>query len=486
MINRRTVVLIRPDFGESLQFMYKQQNPPIGIGYLASYLEQHGYEVHVLDLSIKRVYFSTVVEFITKKKPIFVGISSLTAYYMGAKKLALELRNHLPDLILVMGGVHPSFLPECVIRECNANFVVIGEGEMTLLELTRAIENGETDFSMIKGIAYKDGDEIKFTVNRDLIADLDSLPMPAWYKINPNKYPKNPHGGISKYDRVAPIISSRGCPYSCHYCASCKFWKQRIRFRSPEKVVDEIQYLHKNFGIREIHFWDDNITLKRDHIISICKEIIKRGLNVMAFNAPNGVKVDTLDKTVLRWMKAAGFYALTYAIESGSRLILRDVGKKIDLAKIVRNIIIAHNLGIKLNSFFMIGFPGETMETIRKTMQFANSVPLDYRTFFILKPLPGSKIFLDWTGSKDMMDYDWDEMKCYLEASDLKINELPPELIKKMHKKAQNINFIPPSRLINFIFNLIRFSHLSQMKLQVERFVHVIAGYNIAVYHETS
>ncbi|HME54241.1 MAG TPA: radical SAM protein [Candidatus Lokiarchaeia archaeon] len=484
MEDRRTIVLIRPDFNSLTQYIYKQVNPPIGLGYLASYLEEHDFVVHVLDLALRRVEFNDLVEFIKKKNPLLVGLSALTAYYSGMKILARKLKQVLPGIVLVLGGVHASSLPECAIKECNADFAVIGEGEETLLELARAIEYGDSDYSMIKGIAYHDGDEVKITANRELIVNLDALPMPAWQKINPNKYPKIPHGTILKYTRIAPILSTRGCPFDCAYCASCRFWGQRIRFRSPAKIVDEIQYLHEKFGIREIHFWDDNLTLKRDHIIGICREIIKRKLNHMAFSTPNGVKVDTLDIEVMRWMKAAGFYSFTFAVESGSPRILLEMGKKISLAKIVQNTVIAHDLGIKLNSFFMIGFPGDTIETIRRTMQLANSIPLDYRTFFILKPLPGSKIFLDWVRSRDLLDYDWDDLKCYMEASDMKINQLSPAIITKMHKKAQNINYIPPRRLFNLLWIILRFFHFSQMKLQVERIVHVIAGYSMALYHD--
>jgi len=485
MEDRKTIVLIRPDFSSLTQYIYKQVNPPIGLGYLASYLEENGYVVHVIDLALKRVEFNDLVEYIKKSNPLLVGISALTAYYGGMKILSRNLRQALPNIVLVLGGVHPSSVPKYAINECNADFVVIGEGEETLLELARAIEYGDTDYAMIKGIAYHEGDEVKITAKRDLIADLDALPIPAWSKINPNTYPKIPHGTILKYTQIAPILSTRGCPFECAYCASCRFWGQKIRFRSPSKIVDEIQYLHEKFGIREIHFWDDNLTLKRDHIIGICKEIIKRKLNHMAFSTPNGVKVDTLDVKVMRWMKAAGFYSFTFAIESGSSRILREMGKKISLAKIVQNTVIAHEIGIKLNSFFMIGFPGDTMETIRKTMQLANSIPLDYRTFFILKPLPGSKIFIDWARSRDLLNYDWDDLKCYMEASDLEINQLPPDLIQKMHKKAQNINFIPPKRLFNLLWIILRFFHFSQMKLQVERIVHAIAGYSMALYHDS-
>ncbi|MBD3188953.1 radical SAM protein, partial [Candidatus Bathyarchaeota archaeon] len=293
MNKTRTIILIRPDFGKAIEYIYRQVNPPIGLGYLSSFLRTKGYRVFILDLAFRRLATRTVIEFIKKREPLFVGISALTAYYSEMKVIANRLREEIPELKIVLGGVHASSLPRESLIECKADFVVRGEGELAIWRLADALREDPAKIPSITGLAIRKGDEVIFTGKPELVDDLDELPMPAWHQINPNKYPKNPHGFLMIHEQVAPVFSTRGCPFECHYCASCRFWRRRIRFRSPKNVVDEIEYLHDRFGIKEIHFWDDNLTLKRSHIVGICREIIARGLNHMAFCTPNGVRVDT-------------------------------------------------------------------------------------------------------------------------------------------------------------------------------------------------
>ena len=480
---RPTIILIRPDFGKGLEYIYRQVNPPIGLGYLASYLTQNGFKVYILDLAFRRIGLDVLFSFIRKHKPLFVGLSALTAYYEPMKKLSNNIREMFPELTIILGGVHASSLPNLAIHECKADFVIIGEGEKTILELSDLLKKGNRNFSSIPGIAYKENNQVQLTEPRSLIDDLDTIPFPAWHKINPHKYPKNPHGFIMKFSKVAPIFSSRGCPFNCHYCASCRFWGQKIRFRSPENVVDEIQYLHEEFGIREIHFWDDNLTMKRSHIIGICKEIISRGLHHMRFSTPNGVRVDTLDYKIMRYMKAAGFYAMTFAVESGDKKILRENGKLMDLKKIIKNTVVAKKLGFLLNSYFMVGFPGDSEKTIRKTIQFAKSVPFDYRTFFLLKPLPGSKIFSEWTKGKDMLDFDWNGLSSYMQANRFVLKELSSDYLEKIHKKAHSENILRIPGLIKLLFISLTHFHFSQLKFEIERIIHIFFGYNVSVFN---
>ncbi len=476
------ILLVRPDFGKGMDFIYRQPNPPIGLGYLASSLSQRGFRVDIIDLTVKKITPDALVALIKKKQPLFIGLTSLTAYYIAMKQLALFLKAEVPSVPIVIGGVHPSSLPELAMEECMADFVVIGEGETTITELARHLESGQGDPSAIDGIAYRKGETIILTKKRELVRDLDSIPMPAWNKINPNKYPKNPHGYVMKHSKVAPVLSTRGCPFSCTYCASCQFWKQTIRFRSPKNVVDEIQYLHDEFGIREIHFWDDNITMKRAHITGICREILKRGLQNMAFSAPNGVRVDTLDEPLLRLMKKAGFYELTFAVESGSRKILKEMDKTINLKTIIKNTVIARKLGILMNSYFMLGFPGETEATIEKTIRFAKSIPVHYRTFFILTPLPGSKIFSSWFKSVELKDFDWDAISHYMKTNDLALHNLDEKYLTRMHRRAHNENNYRLGNFLTILWISVRYFHLSQIKFNIERMNHMITGYGTRVF----
>ncbi|MBD3188349.1 radical SAM protein [Candidatus Bathyarchaeota archaeon] len=231
-----------------------------------------------------------------------------------------------------------------------------------------------------------------------------------------------------------------------------------------------------------MHFWDDNLTLKRSHIVGICREIIARGLNHMAFCTPNGVRVDTLDEGLLLLMKRAGFYKLTFAVESGSRRILSENGKNTKLTTILRNTVLAKKIGFLLNSYFMMGFPGETEESIEKTIKIAKSFPLNYATFFLLKPLPGSKIFKEWAGDRDFLHFDWNNLSSYMQKNNFLLSELSPDYLSKAHKRAHREVILQVKMLASIIWISLKSFHFSQFKFNLERLVHLIFGYNSSIF----
>ncbi len=473
---KRNILLIRPQ----ISIAFSQSNPPIGLGYLASVLEREGLHVDIIDLSVTHITDSTLISFIKRKNPVFIGISALTAYYMEMKRISNLIKNELPSYPVVLGGIHASSLPVQSVIECKADFVVIGEGEATICELADTLLNNKNNFNKIKGIAFREGEQVYVNPSRDLIENLDTLPLPAWHKINPRHYPAVPHGFIMKYRPVSPIMSTRGCPFSCSYCASCQFWKKKIRFRNPTKVVDEIEYLNKKFGIREFHFWDDNLTLKRDHVHSICIEIIRRRLNI-ALATPNGIRVDTLDESILRLMRKAGFYQLTFAVESGSLMILRSNNKNTSLRTILKNTILAKQLGFDLNAFFMIGFPQESLETIRKTINFAKSLPFDMRSFFIVRPLPGSVLFNSWIQNRETLHFNWDNIN-FFRAND-SLSAINSKQLENWLKKAYNETIIRfPNILQYFHFRFVKYGHLYQIKFLVARVIFIILGFNVPTH----
>lgn len=468
---RNEIILLRPSF----QMIFSQENPPIGLGYLASYLERFGFTVHILDLSSIKITTKVLVEFIARRAPVFVGITALTAYYNSAKELARLIKKEFPSLPLVLGGVHASALPELSIVECGADFVVIGEGEATALELARGLMDGMTDFSQVRGIAYRAGNRVVINGPRGLLEDVDSLPMPAWHKINPNRYPRQPHGSIMMFKEVAPILSSRGCPYACDFCASCKFWGQRIRFRSPVKIVDEMEYLKRNFGTREFHFWDDNLTVKRSHIVGICKEILKRKLNI-AIAMPNGVRVDTLDEDLLKLMKRAGFYFLIFAVESWSKKVLLGYNKNTNLAKIARNVIIAKRLGFELGTYLILGFENSTIESMHRDIRFTKSLPFDLISFFLLKPLPGSKIFEIWADGKDLHDFDWSAINYF--NSKVATGNWETRVLDEIQDRAFKEFYLRlPALLRTIFYRFIKRGHLFQIKFYLQRLTYVFLGF---------
>ena len=466
------IILIRPKIKDMI---YEMPNPPIGLGYLASFVQKYNYKAYILDLAIQNITNETLIKLINKKKPLLIGISALTAYYTSLIDLSNKIKQKINDIPIVLGGVHPSTLPELSLRESGADFVVLGEGEQTLLELTQALDkNHSAKLEDVNGLGFLKNDEYIQTPPRELISNLDDIPFPAWHKINPLKYPKEPHGFILKYAKVAPIISTRGCPYNCTYCASCNFWGQKIRFRSPRNVVDEIEYLINKFGIREIHFWDDNLTMKPSHIIGICKEIINRGLKI-ACATPNGIRVDSLSKNILKWMKAAGFYYLLFAVESGSTKVLKSANKKTDLKIIARNAFLAKKIGFNLQSYFILGFPTDTEETMEKTIKMAKSLPFDFWGFFIMKPLPGSEIFKNWAKNKDLKGFEWSSLNYHSFKN--AISPLDEKILRKYFNRAFRA-VIMTKFFHTFYFRYIAYGNLAQLKYFIVRIIFFILGYN--------
>jgi len=379
--------------------------PHHGIGYMAAILRENGHEVHYIDCAILKQSYSKIISQIELLAPDAIGITALSPYYSEMKKLARML--HKLKIPIILGGEHVTTLPELSLKECGADFVVLGEGELTILELMNIWQDKEKR-KHIKGIAYIENNHFIRNPERELIQNLDELPFPAYDLINPLKYPIADSYFKVKRLPVTGIFTSRGCPYACSFCASSAFWKHHFRHRSPQKVVDEIEYLMKSFGIREIQIGDDYFNCSKKHIIEICREILRRKLD-LTLTCPNGLRIENIDEKLLTIMRKAGFYALTITFESGSQAILDGVNKKLNLRNVARNIKLAKKLGFFLKDYLVFGLPGETYETVRKTIQFAKSLPYDTIAVFIAKPIPGSSWFDQWSRNKDvsLLDYNW-------------------------------------------------------------------------------
>ncbi|HXI10140.1 MAG TPA: radical SAM protein, partial [Thermodesulfobacteriota bacterium] len=339
------VALTRPNYHSHLI------TPQLGLGYISSYLKGRGFETRIIDGLNLGLTNTEIVE--RCKGFDLVGINCLSDYYPRVAELTKLLKE--AGMRVVIGGPHASVLPAETLSGSGADFVVVGEGEETMLELCTTLKENRP-CAGIPGLLTRDSRHI---AKRPYIKDLDSLPFPDWKEMHPRTYKKAPHGGFVKKFPVAPITSTRGCPYECTFCASPDIWGRRIRYRSPGNVVDEIEYLVKEFGVREIHFEDDNLTLKRDHVTGICEQILERGIKV-SWATPNGIRVDTITPELLRLMKKSGCYFIAFGIESGNESILRNIKKDTDLATITRAVHQAHDAGLMTQGFFIFGLPGET------------------------------------------------------------------------------------------------------------------------------
>jgi anaerobic magnesium-protoporphyrin IX monomethyl ester cyclase len=381
---------------------------PLGLAYLAAYLEHHGHQVAVLDTlagygpSTHQIdgFFRVgmeedeIIQTTRAFAPDLVGLScAYTVQYPSTRATARAIKAGL-DVPIVIGGAHCSALPVEVLQDHCFDYVVVGEGEVPLLALCHALDK-RMACEHIKGLAFRNKDGSVHLVDKEPLAAVDSVPMPARHLFDMNQYIHSDfsHNGTTLRMPYATMITSRGCPLKCSFCSVHTIWGRNNRTRNAGQTVDEIEHLYREYGIREVHFEDDMLTLDRDRMIAICQEIVSRGLDI-AWTTPNGVFVNTLSPKLLTAMKSSGCYQLALAIESGNEKVLRDLMKKnvsLDYARqVVKNM---RELGMSIYFFFVIGMPGETESNILDTINYAKELLPDEAYFSIATPYPGTPLY---------------------------------------------------------------------------------------------
>jgi anaerobic magnesium-protoporphyrin IX monomethyl ester cyclase len=303
------------------------------------------------------------------------------------------------NITVVLFGLHPSSRPEACLENPDVDFVVVGEPEETVSELAEALDEGKHSFMGINGLGFRENGKTILNGKRCAIEDLDSLPFPDRHLLPMNVYAKavkqNPlRGEISKPYTI--VITSRGCPYNCVFCSNCIVWGKRWRPRSPKNVVNELEQIIETFGIEQVDFSDDNMTLDRQRMVEICDLIVERKLKFEWFT-PNGIRADSLDESLLRKMKAAGCKKIRIAPESGVQRVVNEViMKNQDLKAVEQAVMLCKKVGIKVGCFFVIGLIGETKADIEKTIEFAyklRGLGADTFIFSIAMPLYGTAFY---------------------------------------------------------------------------------------------
>lgn len=358
--------------------------PPIGLGYIAAVLKQDGHNVRIMDAAAYSL--KKIERLIQDANPQIVGLTCWTVERGQTFKVAKLIKESVPRAKIIVGGQHATAFPEHMFKLAHADVVVLGEGERTISELVRCIEEGR-DISDVKGIVYQKEREAIYTAPRELIEDLDKVPFPMYDDFELNKY-----GGLPERKTLTTaIVSSRGCPYNCIFCSSAVFWKKRWRPRSSENVLAEVEWLYEDYNVRSFIFFDDFFFLNKDRAIEICKGIIDRKLEV---DWVAEGRVNLVDSELLKWMKEAGCYRIDYGVESGSPKILKNINKKISIEQIKNAFDLTHEFGIKPVAYLMVGNPGETVETIGETLQLMQQIKPHYtNTGGILWILPNTEIY---------------------------------------------------------------------------------------------
>lgn len=381
----------------------------IGIGYLLAVLREAGHQVKFIDAYAEGVQhqemmpdnrvryglpFNEINQIIDEFRPDLIGISCpYTINAQDAYDLSRAIKTHNEGLKIVFGGSHSTVNWQFILENKYADFVVLGEGEKTIVELVDNLESPEK-YPQIKGLAYRVKEEISINEKRPFIEDLDKLPFPA-RDLMPFHLYKEAKNKVDHYNRFYPfqLITSRGCPGQCVFCSVKAIWGNTWRGRDPKKVADEIEELVTRYNAKEIHFMDDSISANRERMAQVCREIIQRKFKIY-WTTPNGIAIWTLSPETVKLMKQAGCYRLTFGLESGSKEVLNNfVNKHYDYAQATNLIKYANKLGIWTIGTFVLGFPYEKMNNMQDTINFGISSNIDFAVFYIATPLPGTKMY---------------------------------------------------------------------------------------------
>ena len=424
-MKRAKVLLISPPKGlfAGCPEKPKFQTHPQGLLYIASILQKNKHYVEILDAWSFGLNLDSIKIKIIDFNPHIVGITAMTILAYDAYLVAKVVKEIDSKIVTVMGGPHATALPEEPINTDNIDIAVIGEGEYTMVAICNQVAQGGEDLSEIRGIVYKCGKKVIKTDHAYRIEQLDKIPFPA-YHLLPSMADYNPPPHWGKKGKFASVITSRGCPYGCAFCCVSEAWGRKYRYRSPDNVVDELEFLNKKYSITFISFRDAVATLHKQRMIEICKGIIDRKLK-MKWNC--NAKAHEVDEELLRWMKKAGCKTIMYGIESGNEQILSQF-KRADKKFIEQAINLTHKIGITPYGYFMFGLPGETKETMRETIDFAKSLKLHQAGFTSVIPFPGTKLWDYCINHNLILTTDWSKY-------DLK--GLPPS--KHLNLKAEEI-----------------------------------------------
>ncbi len=352
--------------------------PSLGLGYIAAVLEKHGYPIQYVDMFASNVTLGKLRAFLAKEPPRYVGITTDVATINTSRDVARIVKKINSKCTVIVGGFNIGLYPEEILDFPYFDIGVIGEGELTIVDLMEKLEAG-IDLGTVPGIAYKQDGKIHRTGTREIIRDLDALPYPARHLMPTKNYISS----ISKLGYLTTMLASRGCPFNCLYCIK----DHNFRMRTPANVVDEIEHIVKELGIHEIYFCDPTFTVNQQRVIEICKEIIKRRLDVVWEAA---TRVDSVSPELLRWMKRAGCARIQYGIESGDPRVLRLLRKRITISQIKDAFRWAKQNDLDILASFMIGCPGDDLASIERTVDFAIKLDPQYIVFTIATIGPGT------------------------------------------------------------------------------------------------
>ena len=377
-------------------------SPPLGILYIAGFIREHQHEPYVLDLEALKWDMDKVFNFINALNPDFIGITSMTINFMNAQKIATFIKGKFSSIPIALGGPHITAAPlETMINYSCFDFGIFGEGEITFFKLIEKYNNYES-LKEIRGIIWRD-DNNKIVINeeRPVIENLDTLPFPAWDLLQgfPDHYPLS----ILESKRLpaASIMTSRGCPNHCTFCDN-KIFGTKVRHFSADYSIRMINHLITNYGIKDLMILDDNFLLNRKKLFYICDYLIDKKIDLTWYCMGHA---NTMTKDKLIKIKEAGCWFIELGIESGNDIILMNIRKNTTKADIANAVRLAKQVGLKVKGNFIFGFPGDTIETLKESTNFALKIKIDFFQQNFLTVWPGCEIYNQINQDNNIFEY---------------------------------------------------------------------------------
>jgi len=479
------IVLVKPGsqkqlYGELSAFEFTAIEPPLWVALWGAYLRQLGYSVVLYDAEQQNWSHEKTAEKIWEINPLLATVvvsgtnpSASTMNMAGAGKIVSLLHELDPNINTLLGGLHPSALPERTLIEEDVDFVCQGEGFYTLPKLLDALKNKSRDYS-IEGLWYKQDGKAMGNPRPPLWKNLDDLPMPAWDLLPMREYrAHNWHcfDNINNRKPYAVLYTSLGCPFQCSFCCiNALFGRRTIRYRGLERVVEEIDFFVNTYDIRNIKIIDEMFGLNEKRIVSLCERIIERGydLNIWAY-----ARVDTVSEKMLAAMKAAGVNWVAYGFEAGSKKALNGVNKSYDLS-IVENVVkVTYDAGLYIVANFIFGLPDDDLKSMQETLCLALEVNAEWGNFYTTMAYPGSKLHAEAVEKGLPLPDTWQGYSQYAyETLPLPTRYLTPGEVLSFRDYAFHSYFESPRYLnkIKRLFGIDTVNHIQEMtKHRLER-----------------
>ncbi|GBD96202.1 MAG TPA: radical SAM protein [Nitrospirae bacterium] len=436
---------------------------PLGLAYIAAVLEKKGHQCRIIDGFGEQMDQNRFREVISSDDSDLYGVSASTPMIKRTTEAVKIINEVKPDTAVMIGGPHVGAMLKVERHEelfkagGRIDYAIYGEGELTVAELVEKLESGRPAAD-IDGTIVNEGGRITVNKPREVIDDLDSIPFPARHLLPKGVY----RPSLSRYRRlpVRSIIISRGCPYKCIYCSNRYVFGPRIRSRKPEYIVDEIQSLVENFGVREVRFWDDTFTLNKRLVLELCREIVDRKIDVLwtCFG-----RLDNVDPEMLEAMKKAGCWQIDYGVESGNDRVLKSIKKGFTTKQALDGFRLTRKHGIFARSNFILGLPEDTLETIEETIDFALACDANIAGFYLPQAYPGTELYDIAIKENALTTDDWSK---YIVVGD-EPSYLNPRIgsikkLKELQRKAYRRYYMRPKVIVRAMLGIRSFSDLSR------------------------